>query len=93
MEFAPRDYPAELLAARGSPCLSLYQPTHRQFPDNRQDPIRFRNLLKQLSESLHQKFPQQTGESLLAPFEHLGRTRRTECARFFSGISSAATGI
>jgi hypothetical protein len=76
MDFVLKDYPIELLAARGSPCLSLYQPTHRQFPDNRQDPIRFRNLLKQLSDSLQQKYPQQSGEPLLAPFEALAEDRK-----------------
>jgi len=27
------------------PCVSLFQPTHRNHPDNQQDPIRFKNLL------------------------------------------------
>ena len=42
------DYPARILGTHEAPCLSLYQPTHRQFPDRQQDPIRFRNLVKQL---------------------------------------------
>ncbi len=37
----------QLLSDRAGPCVSIYQPTHRQHPDNEQDPIRFRNLLKQ----------------------------------------------
>ncbi|TVR67101.1 MAG: hypothetical protein EA420_00995, partial [Candidatus Competibacteraceae bacterium] len=32
------------------PCLSLFQPTHRNHPDNQQDPIRFKNLVKALEE-------------------------------------------
>ena len=43
---------AELTAAHQSPCLSLYQPTHRHHPENQQDPIRFRNLLKELETSI-----------------------------------------
>jgi hypothetical protein len=44
---------AELVAAdRTGPRISLYQPTHRSFPDNQQDPIRFRNLLKEVEASL-----------------------------------------
>ena len=35
-----------LLATHQSPCVSLYQPTHRRQPDRRQDAIRFRNLIK-----------------------------------------------
>ena len=43
---------AEILSARPAPCLSVYQPTHRRHPENKQDPIRFRNLLKELEASL-----------------------------------------
>lgn len=47
----------ELLSARPAPCLSLYQPTHRRHPENRQDQIRFRNLVKELETSLRQGYP------------------------------------
>ena len=43
---------APLLEERAGPCLSLYQPTHRHFPDNRQDPLRFKNLCNELEQSL-----------------------------------------
>lgn len=36
------DYPVVLLTEREAPCLSLYQPTHRQHPDNAHDPLRER---------------------------------------------------
>ena len=49
MDALERDYRTVLLAAREPPCLSLYQPTHRRHPENQQDPIRFRNLLKAIS--------------------------------------------
>ena len=49
------------------PCLSLYQPTHRNHPDNQQDPIRFRNLVKTLEGSLRQKFKNEEIEPLLEP--------------------------
>lgn len=35
-----------------APCLSLYMPTHRAAPENQQDPIRFKNLIKQAVEAL-----------------------------------------
>lgn len=66
-----QDYPAVLLRNEETPCLSLYQPTHRQHPDNVQDPIRFRNLVKQMEESLRQKYPKREVAPLLAPFEAL----------------------
>ena len=39
------------------PCVSLYQTTRRHRPDNSQDPIRFRNLVKQAEQSLKRDFP------------------------------------
>ena len=48
---------AELASVHQPPCLSLYQPTHRRHPENQQDPIRFRNLVKELEASLRQKYP------------------------------------
>jgi hypothetical protein len=44
----------DLLAEHESPCVSLYQPTHRQHPENQQDPIRFGNLLRRMRDSLEQ---------------------------------------
>jgi hypothetical protein len=37
--------PRELFEAHESPCISLYMPTSRSFPDNAQDSLRFRNLV------------------------------------------------
>jgi len=54
------------------PCLSLYQPTHRDHPDNKQDPIRFKNLVKALEESLLQRFSNSEIEPLLEPMRSLG---------------------
>ena len=71
MNSLTHDYPAVLLRNEETPCLSLYQPTHRQHPDNVQDPIRFRNLVKEMAESLRQKYPKREMASLLEPFEAL----------------------
>ncbi len=57
------------------PCLSLYQPTHRHHPDNLQDPIRFRNLLKELETSLKQKYAPDEVRRLLQPFGTLAEDR------------------
>jgi hypothetical protein len=62
---------AELLVDREAPCLSLYQPTHRSHPDNQQDPIRFRNLVKTLEDSLRIKHPTHEQRQLLARFHHI----------------------
>lgn len=75
MNSLAQDYPAILSGSHEAPCLSLYQPTHRQHPDNAQDPIRFRNLVKTMEESLRQKYPKREIKSLLQPFEALAEDR------------------
>ncbi len=57
------------------PCLSLYQPTHRRFPKNQQDPIRFGNLVKSLEKSLLQRVTKGEAEKLLAPFREIEEDR------------------
>ena len=71
MDLFINDYNAGLIDAAEVPCLSLYQPTHRAFPDKQQDPIRFRNLLSKMEESLRREYPDQDIRSLIAPFERL----------------------
>lgn len=68
MDSLKEDYAAGLLEACEPPCLSLYQPTHRHHPENQQDPIRFRNLVKVLEESLLQRYPTDEIRPLLDPF-------------------------
>jgi hypothetical protein len=36
-----------LLQATGAPCISIYLPTSRRFPEKRQDPLRYRKLVDQ----------------------------------------------
>ncbi|ABA58257.1 conserved hypothetical protein [Nitrosococcus oceani ATCC 19707] len=75
MNSLTQDYPAILLDKHEPPCLSLYQPTHRQHPENTQDPIRFRNLVKEMEESLRKKYPSRDITALLRPFEDLAEDR------------------
>jgi hypothetical protein len=75
MSSLAQDYPAILSGDHEFPCLSLYQPTHRQHPDNTQDPIRFRNLVKEMEESLRQKYPKREIKPLMQPFEALADDR------------------
>jgi Bacterial archaeo-eukaryotic release factor family 3 len=64
---------AELASVDQPPCLSLYQPTHRRRPENQQDTIRFRNLVKELTTSLREKYPAIDTQLLLKPFEALAQ--------------------
>lgn len=64
-----------LLANREPPCLSLYQPTHRHYPDNQQDPILYRKLVGELEASLLRKYKKRDVEPLLSPFHALADDR------------------
>jgi hypothetical protein len=51
------------------PCISIYQPTHRHHPDNQQDSIRYKNLVRVVERSLEQKYS--NSHDLLAPVRAL----------------------
>lgn len=46
----------EITKEKNGPCISFYMPTHRSHPENQKDVILFKNLIKQLKESLQQKY-------------------------------------
>ncbi|MEX0806918.1 MAG: hypothetical protein WD688_26885 [Candidatus Binatia bacterium] len=75
MHSLANDYAAGLLGSHESPCLSLYQPTHRHHPDNQQDLIRFRNLVKTMEQSLRQKYTTREVQPLLGSFQALADNR------------------
>lgn len=54
------------------PCVSIYLPTHRHHPDNQQDPIRYRNLVKAAEESLARKYAGRETRALVEPLRALG---------------------
>jgi len=64
---------AELTALAQPPCLSLYQATHRRHPENQQDPVRFRQLVKTLETSLAKAHPVAEVRRLLQPFDALAQ--------------------
>lgn len=61
----------ELLAADGETCLSLYMTTDRTHPDNLKNPIKYKNLVRQMEESLRQKYSADEAHEYLMPFEAL----------------------
>jgi len=61
----------ELLAADQTPSLSLYMPTHQKHPENLQDIILFKNLVRQMEESLMQKYSANETKEYLEPLEAL----------------------
>ena len=60
-----------LLADFPSPCLSLYAPTFRQFPDSQQNVVRYKNLVRDLKAAVEQKHRGADVAALLEPFERL----------------------
>ena len=69
MELLTKEIVQELLSINQAPCISLYMPTHRSHPENLQDVIRFKNLLKELEASLVQKYAADVVKKSLEPFE------------------------
>jgi hypothetical protein len=59
------------LVAHEPPCISLYQPTHRANPENLQDPIRFKNLVRDAERSLREKYSGREIRPLLEPLQTL----------------------
>jgi len=57
-----------LLRDHETPCISLYQPTHRSYPETQQDPIRFGNLLKEIESTLRKRHPKRDFGELLGRF-------------------------
>ncbi len=62
---------ADLTSVQLSPCLSLYQSTHRSVPEKQQDTIRFRNLVKGLDGLLRQNYPEVNADIIMQPFVDL----------------------
>jgi len=54
MDLLEKDELKRLIRRGQGPCLSIYMPTHRMFPETKQDPIRFKNLLREAEERLKQ---------------------------------------
>ena len=71
MEPLTKELVQELLSTDQETCLSLYMPTHRNHPENLQDSIRYKNLIKQLEESLSLKYSAGEVKKYLEPFEAL----------------------
>jgi hypothetical protein len=61
---------SELLEEHGTPCVSLYQPTDRPFPASQKNPIRYKNLVNTLRQSLADTQSRQADE-LVQPVERL----------------------
>jgi len=73
MRQVSRESLAELLASTTKPCVSIYQPTHRHHPDNQQDPIRFKNLIREVKTQLLEKHDKDSVAAVIENLEQLSR--------------------
>lgn len=65
------DFGSGALTNRQPPCISIYLPTHRQRPEQEQDPIRFGNLLRELDDLLLKTVSRAEVAKLMEPLEAL----------------------
>ena len=71
MELLTTDTLRALVQPHEPPCVSIYMPTHRNHPDNQQDRIRFRNLVRTVEESLRRAYSGRDARPLLVPLQAL----------------------
>jgi len=93
MELLTKELIQELLAADQAPCLSIYMPTHQKHPENLQDIILFKNLVRQMEESLLQKYSAGEVQKHLEPFETLAEDNNTWNHTFDGLAVFSATGL
>ncbi len=62
------DFPNDIIFDAQVPCITLYQPTYRYAPDNKQDPIVFKNLVRKIEKKLEEEYDKGTIDSLMKPF-------------------------
>lgn len=93
MELLTKELIQELLVADQAPCLSIYMPTHRTHPENLQDIILFKNLVRQMKESLLQKYSSGEVQKHLEPFETLADDNNTWNHTYDGLAVFSATGL
>jgi hypothetical protein len=65
-----------LQQVRGYPALTITMPTHRSAPENRQDPIRLKSLIKQAVDRLLEESGKRAIDPLIARLEELAASLR-----------------
>jgi hypothetical protein len=93
MELLTKELIQELLAPDQAPCLSIYMPTLRTHPENLLDGIQFKNLVRQMKESLLQKYSAEEVQEHLEPFENLAEDNNTWSHTFDGLAVFGATGL
>jgi hypothetical protein len=66
-----RDELKKIMSYRSYPCVSILTPTHRTSPENKQDPITVKNLVKEAITRLNQEFSQRDIQPLIERIESI----------------------
>jgi len=66
-----KDFPNEIIFKEGKPCISLYQLTHKHSPENQKDLIVFKNSIREIEDSLKQKYKKTDIKLIMKPFYKL----------------------
>jgi hypothetical protein len=61
------NFPHAILKAKEPPFISIYEPTVRYRPENKQNLIRYKNLIKDIEDSLKEKYPKKEITSIMEP--------------------------
>lgn len=69
------DFPHEMFNEPTETCISIYQPTHRSGPKKQQNFIRFKNLKREIEQSLNEKYDKATADTYLYPLKELSNDR------------------
>ena len=62
-----KEFPDKVIYEKDDLFVSIYQTTHRSSPDNKQDVIVFKNLIKEIEDSLAQRYSKKDITRLLGP--------------------------
>ena len=70
-----KGFPEDIIFEELYPCISLYQPTHRYSPVNKKDPILFKDLVREIENSLVEKYRKNDLDNLMEPFYQIGQDK------------------
>jgi hypothetical protein len=66
-----RDELKKVMSYRSYPCVSIIAPTHKTKPDNKQDPIKIKNLVKEAVTRLNEEFPHREIRPIIEKIESI----------------------
>jgi len=70
-----KEFPDDIIFEEAYPCISLYQPTHRYSPDNKKDPILYKDLLRNIEGILVERNRKNDIDNLMEPFYKIGQDK------------------